>query len=424
MFEDSHWQKYSSRFRTLPSILDDKEGFNGMIVCIPVLAEPALISTLESLLECDMPPVRVEVIILFNKNVRMTEEESVVHTQTWNECLRWIDRKKGSSIPFKPIKIDSFPDPKGGVGWARKVVMDEAARKLGDEGIIVCLDADCLVAGNYLTTIYGHFQKQPLCNAFSIYYEHDLDALDPFVRSGIVQYELHLRYLVHVMRWAGHPFAFQTVGSAMAVRRRAYLAQGGMNTRQAGEDFYFLQKFIELNSLGEINETVVYPSARISNRVPFGTGRAMQKLLGESPEWFTTSFEIFSLIRPLLQNVEMVRTFIQEEERPDAYVRLKEMINLDDGILPFLQSIDFIPHCRKVFEHTSSPASFKQRFFRYFNGFMMIRYMHFMRDQQFPDVPVVIAAQVLAGQLNLITKLEQDPEELLQLFRKLDKGGR
>lgn len=103
-----------------------------------------------------------------------------------------------------------------------------------------------------------------------------------------------------------------------------------------------MQKFIELNSLGEINETVVYPSARISNRVPFGTGRAMQKLLGESPEWFTTSFEIFSLIRPLLQNVEMVRTFIQEEERPDAYVRLKEMINLDDGILPFLQSIDFI----------------------------------------------------------------------------------
>ena len=424
MFEDSHWQKYSSRFRTLPSLLDDKEGFNGMIVCIPVFAEPALISTLESLLECDMPPVRVEVILLFNKSVLMTEEESLVHEETWNECLRWIQRKEGISISFKPIKLDSFPDPKGGVGWARKVVMDEAARKLGEKGIIVCLDADCLVARNYLTTIFDYFLKHPLCNAVSIYYEHDLDALEPMVRRSIVQYELHLRYLVHVMRWAGHPFAFQTVGSAMAVRRNAYLAQGGMNTRQAGEDFYFLQKFIELNSLEEINETVVYPSSRISNRVPFGTGRAMQKLLGESPDWVTTSFQIFRLIRPLLQNVGMVRSYIQEEERPDAYARLMEMLNLDEGILPFLQSIDFIPHCRKVFEHTGSPASFRQRFFRYFNAFMMIRYMHFMRDQQFPDVPVVIAAQELAGKLNLMTKLEQDPEELLQLFRKLDKGGR
>jgi hypothetical protein len=76
-----------------------------------------------------------------------------------------------------------------------------------------------------------------------------LTSLDSNVARAITSYELHLRYLVHAMRWAGHPFAYQTVGSSMAVRRKAYLSLGGMNTRQAGEDFYFLQKFIEVGSL-------------------------------------------------------------------------------------------------------------------------------------------------------------------------------
>lgn len=421
MFEDSQWQKYSSRFRTLPSLLTDKEGLNGMVICIPVFAEPALISTLESLLACDLPLVHVEVILLFNKSVRMTDEESVVHKQTWNECLLWIDHHTGSSIRFKSVQLDLFPDPKGGVGWARKVVMDEAARRLGEQGIILCLDADCLVAKNYLKEVHDYFQRHPLCMAVSIYYEHNLTTLDPVVRSCIVQYELHLRYLVHVIRWTGHPFAFQTVGSAMAVRRSAYLAQGGMNTRQAGEDFYFLQKFIELNSLSEVNGTTVYPSARISNRVPFGTGKAMQKLLSESAEWFTTSFEIFRLIRPLLQNAVLIRTFLLEEINSDPYRQLQEKMNLSQDIIPFLESIEFISHCRKILEHTNNPASFSQRFFRYFNAFMMIRYMHFMRDRLYPDVPVVIACQELANEINMTTQQEEDPEQLLYLFRKLDK---
>jgi cellulose synthase/poly-beta-1,6-N-acetylglucosamine synthase-like glycosyltransferase len=421
MFEDSQWQKYSSRFRTLPSLLSDKEELNGMVICIPVFAEPALISTLESLLACDLPMIHVEVILLFNKSVRMTDEESVVHQQTWNECLLWIDHQAGSSIRFKPIQIDSFPDPKGGVGWARKVVMDEAARKLGEQGIIMCLDADCLVAKNYLTAVHDYFQRHPLCMAVSIYYEHNLTSLDPVVRSCIVQYEMHLRYLVHVIRWTGHPFAFQTVGSAMAVRRSAYLAQGGMNTRQAGEDFYFLQKFIELNSLCEVTGTAVYPSARISNRVPFGTGKAMQKLLSESPEWFTTDFVIFRLVKPLLQNVELIRTFLLEEKNADSYLHLQEKMNFSQDIIPFLKSIEFISHCRKVLVHTNTPASFRQRFFRYFNAFMMIRYMHFMRDQLYPDVPVAIACRQLAMELNLISIAEQDPETLLHLFRQRDR---
>src|SRR5690606_11992981 len=92
-------------------------------------------------------------------------------------------------------------------------------------------------------------------------------------------YEIHLRYFIGMQRWAGFPHAFQTVGSSMAVRARIYCQIGGMNTRQAGEDFYFLHKIIERGKFSDLNTTTVYPSPRISDRVPFGTGQSMKEQL-------------------------------------------------------------------------------------------------------------------------------------------------
>ena len=61
----------------------------------------------------------------------------------------------------------------------------------------------------------------------------------------------------------------------MAVRPEAYMKQGGMNRRKAGEDFYFLNKIMSLGGFGECAETTIYPSPRTSKRVPFGTGQAV-----------------------------------------------------------------------------------------------------------------------------------------------------
>ena len=129
-----------------------------------------------------------------------------------------------------------------------------------------------------LEEIEKGFRMNPDKDAASIYFEHDLNDTVGIEKEHIIAYELHLRYLIHAQRFCGHPFAYHTVGSSMAVRRQAYMQQGGMNTRQAGEDFYFLQKFIETGKLFEIKSTVVYPQARISLRVPFGTGKAMHQM--------------------------------------------------------------------------------------------------------------------------------------------------
>ena len=158
-------------------------------------------------------------------------------------------------------------------------------------GVVACFDADCRCDPGLLVEMENLFRKRPEMPGCSVRFEHPLDAENS---EAIILYELHLRYYIEACRYSGHPFAFHAVGSSMAVRAEAYVAQGGMNQRQAGEDFYFLQKIISLGNFGELNSTRVIPSPRVSDRVPFGPGRAVGEFLqGKGGRMESYPFEAF-----------------------------------------------------------------------------------------------------------------------------------
>jgi cellulose synthase/poly-beta-1,6-N-acetylglucosamine synthase-like glycosyltransferase len=308
------------------------------------------------------------------------------------------------------------------VGGPRKIAMDEAARRLITEGIILCLDADCSVSTNYLQEIYQHFQDYKHCDAASIFVEHPVDDLVPSQKEAIIKYELHLRYLIHAQRWCGHPFAFHTIGSAMAVRRKAYMNQGGMNTRRAGEDFYFLQKFIEIGSHMDLNNATVYPSARISERVPFGTGKAMKQILEDEEQWLTTDFEIFASIRPLFQSLDRLRTILLHKTSKDDPNNILRELELSDDVIHYLEQTEFLDECWSIAGHTASVAAFKKRFFRFFNAFRMIKFMHYMSDHHFPDIPVLQAVVKLKVAMKWSIPIhDADEHGYLKLLRSLDR---
>jgi hypothetical protein len=422
--EDIHWQQYANRFRTFQRLIEEEPLTPPqMIICIPSYAEPDLINTLESLQACQDPHVAIEVIILFNQDDRMDAEQQSIHLQSFVSCKEWISERNHLKIQFHPVWLEKMEGVKWGVGWARKMLMDEAARRMTPNGIIVNLDADCAVADNYLQIIQMEFADDIRMEAASIYTEHVLEHLHHSDREAIIAYELHLRYLVQAKRWAGHPFAYQTYGSAMAVRRNAYLEQGGMNTRQAGEDFYFLQKFIEIGTLREIRDTVVYPSSRKSLRVPFGTGKAMYQIHEEHLEWKTTSFESFRLIRPLFQQIPLLHKILLKHDDQRGQDTLFEQLGLASEVINFLQSIDFKMKCDSIATHTSNLASFERRFFRYFNAFMMIRYMHYMRDHGYPDTSIAEAVEKLVSAYEWIQPIHRNNESYLNLFRMVDRNG-
>ncbi|MEI6575970.1 MAG: hypothetical protein WCO63_07315 [Bacteroidota bacterium] len=169
-----------------------------------------------------------------------------------------------------------------GVGWARKIAMEECASLAKPGDVIVSLDGDTRIRPQYFKTIVESLGRHPRKTALAVPYYHQLTQ-DEVANRAILRYEIYMRYYVINLWRIGSPFAFSALGSAIAVPVWAYKAIGGMTPNKSGEDFYFLQKLRKFGEMLFWNEEMVYPAARFSDRVFFGTGPAMMK--GAAGDW-------------------------------------------------------------------------------------------------------------------------------------------
>ena len=379
----------------------------GLVLVIPAREEPRLLGTLMGLAKCTLPPCDVEVIVVINGSEADGESFRTEQAFLARQLRAWAEKlRETSRLRIHVLECLDLPKKHAGVGLARKIGMDEACFRLekvhNPGGVIACFDADSRCDKNYLVEIDAFFQKNPGLQACSIYFEHPLEGVDfpDEVYAAIAEYELHLRYFIQAQRFAGFPFAFQTVGSSMAVRSNAYQQQGGMNRRQAGEDFYFLHKFTSLGAVGELNTTRVIPSPRPSHRVPFGTGRAIREMLREGEGYKTYNPELFIHLQAFCRDVPAL--FTEDEQAVE-----RQFLSWAPTLRNFLSDNDFLENWREIRAHSSKPETFQNRFFRWFNAFKLMKYLHYAREHGFPDVPVVEAARWL----------------LLELQQKVEEGG-
>jgi len=392
-----------------------------MIIVIPAFKEEAVVRVLQCLLACMSPSGSVEVIVVINQPEGAPKEVEEVNTRTHSEVSEWAGKNSSPKIRFHVLYQPDLPRKKAGVGLARKIGMDEAARRFisidNPDGVIVCLDADCEVQENYLIEIEQFFKQYPDVEGCSVYFEHPLHNLDPHLRNSIIEYELHLRYFIGIQRWAGFPFAYQTVGSSMAVRTGVYCKAGGMNTRQAGEDFYFLHKVIERGAFGEINTTTVFPSSRTSDRVPFGTGRAMLTSGGIDEERLTYNPQIFVDLKVFLDIVELFR--LTSLQNVDFLLRNI----LPTSVMTFLAENDFKAKLDEINTHTANAITFRKRFFHWFNAFLLMKYVHFARDHFYQNIPVYEASAELLMLIGNGVDNASSTDDLLGKLRQRDKAS-
>jgi hypothetical protein len=418
---------YLAKYAFSPRLLDDPPERNlGIVVVIPAYRERSLNSALFSLQSCSRPPCDVEVIVVVNQSDGDTEETTAINKVSFSEVKAWEDRTRGLRDPgFSVYGIlqDHLPPKSAGVGLARKIGMDEAVRRLRmtgkeKEGVIACFDADSICRVDYLVELYAHFKANPKTPGCSIRFEHPTFGSEyvPKTYLGITYYELHLRYYNQAIRATGAPYGYHTVGSSMAVRSTAYQKAGGMNRRQAGEDFYFLHKIIALGGFTELNRTVVYPSPRPSLRVPFGTGKAISTYL-KNPEkgFYTYSLTAFKYLARFFQCI------------PEFYITSPELVTLGGTIpyvmIDFLSGYFFDERIMEIRNNSKGISSFEKRFYRWFNAFMVLKFVHFVRDNAHKNVRVELAALDLlrhieypeAGKINSV-------RDLLEVYRKLDRG--
>ena len=385
-----------------------------LIIVIPCYDEDTLFDTLNSVLNCDKPDSTVEVIVVINHPDDAADVIKQKHEELFIQCCNWTKEHSDSQLSFYFLYAANLRKKYAGVGWARKIGMDEAVYRFSqmnnEEGIICSLDADVTIDQNYLVKIEEFFSKYKKAEACSIYFEHDFegDKFEPVVYESIKFYELYLRYYLEGLRNSGYPYAYHTIGSCFAVKAASYAKQGGMSKRQGGEDFYFLHKIIPHGNFYELNTTCVHPSSRPSHRVPFGTGPTISRYMNIEDKANNIKTVSLRAFHDLKNFFSLTDQLFGKPIRD--YFRL--LSGMSETIITFLSDIEFEIVLK----------NFRSRFYHNFNALVILKFLNHAHQNFYKQKPLLEEVQELLRDIYKIN-CGGKVDEMLKLLRKIQREG-
>ncbi len=397
---------------------NDRSDFAGATV-IPALAEREYLEeTIKSLAQ-NPPEILENFLILVVVNHRPNVPPWVKNNNLATLHLLATLKASLKSLPIAWVDAASpgveLPEQAGGVGLARKIGFDLALTRLDyhrNSPLLISLDADTLVRPNYLSVLTDHFRIHsaggaviPFCHQKGATPEEDM---------AIKRYELFLRAYVLGLNLAGSPYAFHTIGSAMACTPAAYARAGGMNIRSAAEDFYFLQQLAKTSKISHVKGTVVYPAARPSWRVPFGTGQSILKTL-TSPSGGVKFYQA-ACFQVLKNWLDLIADNLWA---PAAKIQ-KEALGISPSLADFLKKIHFPEVWPKLQKNYPSSQQLLSAFHVWFDGLKTLQLIHHLSLTSYPRGE----PQETLPELWQWAKLNPSPnlEEQLNLLRKIQIG--
>lgn len=395
---------YFGRFKSGPKIFNiDPCPKTGIIVVIPCYNDFHIFETLKSLDSATPSVAKTEVIVIVNSGENTTPEiaqsNREIHQKLFSNQLTGVYKNFDLLIHL----IENVPAKVAGVGHARKTGMDEAVRRFNTienaDGIIVSLDADCLVSQNYFVSIEKYFRNNQKSGACTIQFRHDFDEnkYEKEIISACKLYEIYLRYFRLSLDFSGFPYPMHTIGSCFAVSAISYIKVGGMSQRQGGEDFYFLHKLAPMTNVGIINETLVFPSPRISDRVPFGTGPAVNKIISEG-KYKVYNFALFEILKKFYSGFDL----LYHANADEGFDQI-----IPKGIIVYVGSENLHANITECRQNTNNPMAFRKRMFSKFDAFFAIRFLNSFDEQsKYPPEDVLISAnKFLLSQDTILDKI-------------------
>ncbi len=416
-------EKYLRNYAVTPArplVASSEEGIEQAVV-IPTLAEKSsLFRTLASLARNPSHDLRRTLVVCVVNNHRpnIAAEAEICDNQATLHLLKALVFGKLALLPYHHCEmrddlqqiagsdlrlafVDAsspgreIPDCDGGVGTARKIGMDAVLRIIDragmEKGVICCLDADTLVQETYLPAICAHFRETGSSAAVAAY-AHQKPA-DPELLAAICCYEIFLRSYVIGLSYARSPYAFHAIGSTITCTTDGYVDVRGMNRRTAAEDFYFLDKLAKMGKIGVITETTVFPSSRISGRVPFGTGRRMLRhMAGGTDEYRLYDPRIFVIIREWLAGMEA------DPDR-DPRIILADARRIHPHLVEYLRLSRLEADWQNIRRNSHNPQHLRLQFHVWFDGLKTLRLVRYLSQRAFPLVPMFDG---LAGLIDLI----------------------
>lgn len=265
-----------------------------------------------------------------------------------------------------------------GVGLARKIGCD-IALALSASGILKSrwlhtTDADAILPDDYFSAAESLADYAAIAHPF----RHRLPA-DPALACAIYLYELRLHYYVLGLEWAGSPYAFHTLGSCLSVTAQSYAAVRGFPRRSGGEDFYLLNKVAKLGPVATDVTPTIELEGRVSDRVPFGTGPAVAKLVASAEPaasrlfYHPHSFRALKTLHESLHGLYLNQTPIDRA--------LNDPIA--SGVLKSLGIEKALAHCTR---HSKDFEGWRRHFHQWFDGFRTLKFIHGLRDAGLADM--------------------------------------
>lgn len=383
---------------------DGLEGDFGHVLVVPAYGEgQSLFDTLGSVPKGP----RGETLVVVVLNAR---EDSPPGVHATNDAARARlfeaasgTRASGSGLPAAALKYPNgtllvvdrarpghFLPAGQGVGLARKIGCD-VALSLHAAGRVASAwihntDADTILANDYLD------QTEPIPadgNAAAIYFfEHRFSAEETLGLAGRL-YEISLRYYTLGLAWAGSPYAYEAMGSCVAVRPDAYAAVRGFPRKNAAEDFYILNKLAKVGTVARLAGTPLLLDGRISDRVPFGTGKALSQLVTKKRD--LSAFRLFhpAIFAHLAVWLQILRKIADSGGRVDLALEELPRGNpffLSDVLLESLERMGAFGALREAIERSGDGPTMLRHFHTWFDAFRTLKLVHALRDGGLPSL--------------------------------------
>lgn len=272
------------------------------------------------------------------------------------------------------------------VGLARKYGCDLALSWMAEGSIdtpwICTSDADALLPTSYFSTLQDAGSGAAAA-CFPFWHQGDANR----VTQATCLYELRLHHYVLGLEFAGSPYAYHTLGSCIAVHADHYAQVRGFPQRAGGEDFYLLNKLAKTGPILRLQGEPVVLQARESDRVPFGTGPAVAKLLTTDRLEDAALFYHPACFEALRAVLAMAREIARDPDTEPASTQALHQLSapLATALIQALDALDFngcLAHCRR---QSRSEAQFLKQFHQWLDGFRTLKVVHAIRDAGWPD---------------------------------------
>lgn len=339
---------------------------------IPVAAGKSLV-----IVVINAPPVAIE----DGLNEKLLEAISSAGQPLW--ASQNLALFTGAQAHYDVLRVDRHSSglrTDGGVGVARKTGGDLACSLIERGSIrspwIHNTDGDTQLPPDYFDASSSAANG---ASALLFPYEHDCD-LDEPIGWATRLYELGLNHYVAGLKLAGSPYAFQTVGSSFAVHARAYAQVRGFPKREAGEDFYMLNKLAKVGAVVAASTAPIRIQARTSDRVPFGTGAGVAKILALADPINEYRFYHPGVFTALGEFLGQFDALWSKEDPSSSLAALRQHLDFAKGL----------SHARS---QSRSQKAYLGHLHNWFDGFRTLKAVHWLRDQRWPSLTLAELCQ-------------------------------